>query len=209
MMTFDCIEIAVELPVLKPVDDLMGEINRMVSELLTKVQHIVAGGMLTALLMGTMPVVSANAYLFTGNKPEVIIDNSGAFPIAYDVATYYFHHERLSGDIERLSALRDGWDGSCAKAPSKEALKQMSSIVDVLDEQVLAHCAVFPESESGLYLQGRFSNGRLSIYLNGDTMTYLVKNKDNRIAKSSVEVLPATIKDLQTNIFSLLLDENA
>lgn len=209
MMTFDCIEITEELPDLKPVDDLMGEIKRMVSELLLRVQHTVAGGMLTVLLMGTMPMVSANAYLFTENKPEIIIDNSGVVPVAHDVATFYFHHERLTADIERLSVLKDGWDGNGAKAPSKEALKQMSSIVDMLDEQVLSFCAIFPENESGLYLQGRFPNGRLSVYLDGNLMTYLLKNKGNRISKSAVVVQPAAIKDLQINIVSLLLDENA
>ncbi len=110
--------------------------------------------------------------------------------------------------MERLSSLRDGWDGCSAKAPSCDALEQAASIIESFDEKTLAYCAVFPGNDSGLYLQGRFPNGRLSVYLDGEAMTYIIKNKENRISRSLVKVDTNTIEDLQAYIDSLM-DENA
>lgn len=207
MMTFDYIEIVEEQPASIPVGDLMNEINRLIGELLSKAQHIVAGGMLTVLLVGTMPQVAASTYQAANIKPEVIVDNSGTTPVVYDAASFYFHHERLYDSINKLMALTDGWDGGCAKAPSKEALKGAEAIVDAFDEKVLAHCAIFPSNDSGVFLQGRFPNGRLSLYLNIGKMTYMLKSKDDRERRSSIAVDKNNIQELQTNIISLLLNE--
>ena len=208
-MTFENIEIVEEQSILKPVGDVMNEINRMISDLLSKTQHLVTGAMLTALLVGTIPQAAANSYQTISNKIEIIIDNSGKQFVAYDTASFYFHHARLFADIDRLSVLRDGWDGNFAKAPSRNALDQVSMIVKLFDEDVLAYCAIFPENNSGLYLQGRFPNGRLAVYLDGDKMTYVLKNRDHKISKSSVEIVINSIKELHTAIITLLLDENA
>lgn len=208
-MTFDCLEIEDNLNTLEPISNVMEEIKRMIHDLLQKLQHLVTGGMLTVLLVGTMPQVAASTYQVLDNKPQVVIDNSGAVPVAHDAASFYYHHERLFDSIDRLRALSDGWDGGCAKAPSIEALNMVGTIVEYFDEKVLSHCALFPSNDSGLFLQGRFSKGRLSLYLNADKMTYILKNKDGRFSQSSIGVDKNSIEELQTMIFSLLLDENA
>lgn len=207
-MTFDSMVLDEGQTAPKPADDLMSEISQAISELLLKIQPSVAGGMLTALLMGTVPHVVANSYQTINNKAEIIIDNSGKQLVVHDVASFYFHHDRLHSDMERLSSLRDGWDGCSAKAPSCDALEQAASIIEFFDEKTLAYCAVFPGNDSGLYLQGRFPNGRLSVYLDGEAMTYIIKNKENRISRSLVKVDNNTIEDLQAYIDSLM-DENA
>lgn len=203
-MTFDSMVLDEGQNTLKPADDLMCEISQSISDLLLKIQPSVAGGMLAALLMGTVPHVVANSYQTINNKAEIIIDNSGKQLVVHDVASFYFHHERLYSDIERLSSLRDGWDGCNAKAPSSDALEQVTSIIEVFAEKTLAYCAVFPGNNSGLYLQGRFPHGRLSVYLDGETMSYILKNKERRVSQSHVKVEAITIKDLQACIDSLL-----
>ena len=52
--------------------------------------------------------------------------------------------ERLYKQINKLSALKDGWFGGSGLAPNSNAIDNCKKIIDSLSEDILEHCAVFP-----------------------------------------------------------------
>ena len=107
--------------------------------------------------------------------------------------------------IEQLGKLRDGWDGNGALAPSPEALVSIGFIIKSLKKSVLMHCVLFPANDGGVYLQGRFRNGKLSVYVQKDQMTYVVKTPTQKETAENVLVNrenTARLSDIVSGLFA-------
>ena len=109
-------------------------------------------------------------------------------------------HTRLSQRISSLRQLEAGWDGQAALAPSEKALQQVAIIVDAFPEDILSSCAIFPSNDSSVYLQGRFPNGRLAAYFDGDSMTYVLKSPQKLLEKKNMAVQDENVKQLAQSI---------
>jgi hypothetical protein len=107
---------------------------------------------------------------------------------------------RLSQRIASLRQLKAGWDGQAALAPSPKALQQVAMVVSSMPEDILSSCAIFPSNDSCVYLQGRFPNGRLAAYFNGETMTYILKSPQEQMEKKNVAVENESVKQLAQSI---------
>ena len=109
-------------------------------------------------------------------------------------------HARLSDKIDELRRLPYGWDGQSALPPSKEALRQAAEVIDSMPEELLRYCAIFPANDSNVYLQGKFPAGRLTAYLNGNDMTYILKSNGMTVKSEKTAIDTATIRHLAENI---------
>lgn len=109
-------------------------------------------------------------------------------------------HLRLSRRIHELGMLVTGWDGQTALAPSVEALSQAAVIINHLPENILRYCAIFPTNDANVYFQGKFPAGRLTIYLNGHNMVYILKSHNQPIASNSTTVAASAIHELASTI---------
>lgn len=170
------------------VRDAIGEIRQMAIDALTHVKRYVAGGTLVALLMWGSYQQSVGTVTSIDKAPqEVVIDNGMQQPEVRSTA-YYYQYDRFAQKIDQLGQLRDGWDGNGAQAPSHVALKSVGLIVNSLPKSVLMRCALFPANDAGVYLQGRFQGGKLSVYVQNTQMTYIVKTAERREAMKDVAV---------------------
>ena len=118
---------------------------------------------------------------------EVIIDNGLQQPKVRS-AVYYYQYDRFAQKIDQLGRLHDGWDGNGALSPSSISLESVGIIVNSLPKSVLMHCALFPANDAGVYLQGRFLEGKLSVYVQKTQMTYIAKTSERREAMKDVAV---------------------
>lgn len=109
-------------------------------------------------------------------------------------------HVRLSDKIEELRHLSYGWDGMSALPPSSEALGQAMEMIDSMPEELLRYCALFPANDSNVYLQGKFPAGRLTAYLDGKTITYILKSNGTTLESLSTTVDGAAIRHLSEKI---------
>lgn len=75
-----------------------------------------------------------------------------------------------------------------ALAPSPVSLESIGIIVNSLPKSVLMHCALFPANDAGVYLQGRFQEGKLSVYVQKTQMTYIAKTAERREAMKNIAV---------------------
>lgn len=111
-----------------------------------------------------------------------------------------FERQRLNSRIDELSRLVTGWDGLTAQTPTEKALSQASMLVDNLPENILRYCAIFPSNDASVYFQGKFPEGRLTAYLNGETMTYVLKAHHEIVDTKKTEVAVPVIQDLASAI---------
>ena len=74
-----------------------------------------------------------------------------------------------------------GWDGLVTDSPSQKALNQATAVIDALPESILHYCAIFPSNDTNIYFQGKFPCGRLTAYLDGEIMTYIIKSHNETI----------------------------
>ncbi len=176
-MTTDILEIPNDQMVTEPMDVLQDEFYGMVHNVLNGSKKLVATFFLYGFLMAPTQAVNASVVVRDSSPVEILVDNRAGQLSLCDVDVCFKHHLRLNGDVDRLSAIKDGWDGMFAKAPSSEALDAARYIISVMDEEVLSHCAVFPSNDGGVYLQGRYAAGRMSIFLDGKTMTVSLRNR--------------------------------
>lgn len=109
--------------------------------------------------------------------------------------------ERLYKQINKLSALKDGWFGGSGLAPNSNAIDNCKKIIDSLSEDILEHCAVFPCQDSNISFQGKFSDScRLIVAVQSDRMTYVVKNKKQKSSQEKIPVNEENIKVLEEQI---------
>ena len=169
------------------VRDAISEIRQMAIDALTYVKRYVAGGTLVALLMWGSYQQSAGSVALIDTPLEVVVDNGLQQPEVLSTA-YYYQYDRFAQKIVQLGQLHDGWDGNGALAPSPESLENIGIIVKALPKSVLMQCALFPANDAGVYLQGRFQEGKLSVYVQKNQMTYIAKAGERRDAKENVPV---------------------
>lgn len=170
------------------VRDAISEIRQMAIDALTYVKRYVAGGTLVALLMWGSYQQSAGSVALIDKAPlEIVVDNGLQQPEVLSTA-YYYQYDRFAQKIVQLGQLHDGWDGNGALAPSPESLENIGIIVKALPKSVLMQCALFPANDAGVYLQGRFQEGKLSVYVQKNQMTYIAKAGERRDAKENVPV---------------------
>lgn len=170
------------------VSDAISEIRQMAIDALTYVKRYVAGGTLVALLMWGSYQQSVGTVAWIDKAPqEVVIDNGLQQPEVRST-TYYYQYDRFAQKIGQLSQLHDGWDGNGALAPSRVSLENVGIIINSLSKSVLMHCALFPANDAGVYLQGSFQGGKLSVYVQNNKMTYIAKTAERREAMTDVAV---------------------
>lgn len=109
-------------------------------------------------------------------------------------------HSRLLRRINDLGRLVTGWDGLAAEAPSQEALRQATIMIDYLPEDILSYCAIFPSNDSNVYFQAKLPAGRLTAYLDGKAMTYVLKSHGNMVESKKKEVDAIAISELASTI---------
>ena len=170
------------------VRDAISEIRQMAIDALTYVKRYVAGGTLVALLMWGSYQQSAGSVALIDKAPlEVVVDNGLQQPEVLSTA-YYYQYDRFAQKIVQLGQLHDGWDGNGALAPSPVSLESIGIIVNSLPKSVLMHCALFPANDAGVYLQGRFQEWKLSVYVHKTQMTYIAKTAERREAMKNIAV---------------------
>lgn len=108
--------------------------------------------------------------------------------------------QRLNSRISELRRLKTGWDGQTAQAPTEKALSQALMLVDNLPGNILRYCTIFPSNDACIYFQGKFPEGRLTAYLNGETMTYVLKAHQETIDTKKTEMAVPIIQDLASAI---------
>ena len=185
------------------VRDAISEIRQMAIDALTYVKRYVAGGTLVALLMWGSYQQSVGTVEWIDKAPqEVVIDNSLQQPEVRSTA-YYYQYDRFAQKIDQLGQLHDGWDGNGALAPSSLSLESVEIIVKSLPKSVLMHCALFPANDAGVYLQGRFQGGKLSVYVQKTQMTYIAKAAERREAMKDVAVNDESVARLSEMVSML------
>ena len=65
---------------------------------------------------------------------------------------------------------------------------------------MLRYCAIFPANDSNVYLQGKFPAGRLTAYLDGNNMTYILKSNGTTVKSEKTAIDTAVIRHLAENI---------
>ena len=187
------------------VRDAISEIRQMAIDALTYVKRFVAGGALAALLMlGSYQQTVGDSAWIDKAPQEIVIDNGLQQPEVFSTA-YFYQYDHFAQKIEQLGKLQDGWDGNGALAPSPEALVSVGLIVKSLEKSVLMHCALFPANDAGVYLQGRFQNGKLSVYVQKDQMTYIAKTPARKETAEKVLVNrenTARLSDIVSGLFA-------
>ena len=187
------------------VREAISEICQMAIDALTYIKRYVAGGTLVALLMWGSYQQSVGSVTWIDKAPqEVVIDNGSQQPEVLSTV-YYYLYDRFAQKIEQLAKLQDGWDGSGALAPSAVSLESVRLLVNLLPKSVLMHCALFPANDAGVYLQGRFWGGKMSVYVQGTQMTVIAKTAERRESMQNVainEKSVARFSEMVTKIFA-------
>jgi len=197
-MTFEDILIEQNTETKKTVQETLDEIKDMISSALSSVKKCIALGAITVSLMSM------------STAPEsLIIDNSATAvqieilqpqpSVKISIATISETQIRLEENLAQLQNLENGWDGYNALKPTSAAIKLAFMLISLLDEDVLRTCALFPSNDAGIYLQGKLAKGRLSIYVNGEVMAYIVKGEESKLAATS-KVTPTTINYLNQGL---------
>lgn len=170
------------------VKDALKEIRQMAIDAVNYVKRFVAGGTLMALLMLGSYQQTVGDYPWTDKAPqELVIDNGLQHPEVFSTA-YYYQYDHFARKIDQLGKLQNGWDGYGALAPSQASLKSARLIVNALPRSVLMHCALFPANDAGVYLQGKFQDGKFSVYVQNGQMAYIAKNTQRKEADREVVV---------------------
>lgn len=180
--------------------EILDEIKEMVSYALSVAKRYLAGATLVSTLMSLSQDNVPNCIIIDETLPSIEITVPVAATISkVDVVEEGESRMRLRKQIEQLSTLEDGWDNEAAKKPTRLALRNASLLLAGLDDSVLPGCAFFPSNDAGIYLQGRLTKGKLTVFLNDDAMAYIVKGKSNKLT-ASVSINRGTIEYLNLGL---------
>ena len=191
-----------ELPSL---DDILASIRQMIMDSF-RIGKKTTGAMLVTLMLGSMPVSAHASVAMTSIPSEIVVDNQGSNPVFTGVEEAYPQHYRISLRIEELTCLEEGWDQAGGMKPDVEALKNAGKFADLLSEEVLKHCSLFPAADSGVYLQGSFKRGSMIVSFTKNSLTYVLKGDNiDRRAASAVPLVKETVKLFDNLIIANLL----
>lgn len=167
------------------VGDVLDDIKDMISRALESAKRFLAGGVMATMM--TLSIGDAVSSYTTETPSEQIAITMPVKGTTGSVDLAYFSESRqnVMKMIDGLSLLKAGWDGEMAKQPSSIALKHARFIVDEIDDDALVACGVFASNDAGVYLQSRLKNGKLTVFLNDDGMTYVVKGSSGKLTAST------------------------
>lgn len=186
-MTFA--DISIEKVVDTPVSTqtTLNEIKDMLSRTLSSARTVLASGAVVMSLMSLS--LTPDSVIYDNMTPAVQVKFPPMRVIAHYGISLYVPTDaqrRIEDNINNLRSLQDGWDGEAALKPSQEALFQANLLTSLLDDKILTCCTLFPSNDSGVFLQGRLRQGRISVYMNGKEMAYVVKGRDGSKLSATV-----------------------
>lgn len=183
-MTFDDILIEQDTEVKTSVRQALDEIKDMISCALSSVRKCLALGAFTLSLMSLSTAPESLIIENSGTTVQIEIHHPQP-SVELSIASISDTQIRLEQNLNQLRNLEDGWDGYTASRPKNAAIKQASMLISLLDENVLSSCALFPSNDAGIYLQGKLANGRLTIFVDGEVMAYMVKGKESKLTATA------------------------
>ena len=197
-MTFDDILIEQDTEMKISARQVLDEIKDMISCALSTVKKCLALGTITLSLMSLS--TAPESLIIENSETTVQLDINQPQPsIDLSIASISAAQIRLEKELGQLCDLETGWDDSTASKPKPAAIKQASMLISQLDDNVLSSCTLFPSNDSGIYLQGKLTNGKLSIFMDGEVMAYIVKGKDSKLS-STAKVNADTINYLNQGL---------
>lgn len=165
---------------MKPSAQVLDEIKDLCRSVLDSTKNILISSTILSLITLN---ISSDSLIIDNQTPTLPIISQTKVTLA--LAEISETKSKLNEVLNELRILKDGWDGQNALKPKKSAIDQAQYLVDSLDDKVLAKCYLFPSNDAGIFLQGKFPKGNLSVYLNGEVMTYVVKgNYEGRMSAS-------------------------
>ena len=183
-MTFDDILIEQDTEMKISVQQALDEIKDMISCALSSVKKCLALGAITLSLMSLSTAPESLIIENCGTTVQLDIHHPQP-SIDFSIASISATQIRLEENLKQLCNLENGWDGYTALKPKSTAIKQASMLISMLEENVLSSCALFPSNDAGIYLQGKLANGRLTIFVDGEAMAYMVKGKDSKLTATT------------------------
>lgn len=180
-MTFNDILIEQDTEIKISVCRVLDEIKDMISCALSSVRRCVVSStiILPLMYLSTAP----ESLIIEDSETTVQLDVFQPRPtVELSIASNSDTQNRLEGNLQQLRELENGWDGYSALKPKNEAIKQVAMLIAHLDESVLSSCALFPSNDAGVYIQGKLAKGRLTIFVDGEVMAYMVKGKDSQLS---------------------------
>lgn len=179
--------------------DILENFKNTVNDAIILVKKFLAAGSLITIL--AMPLGESNAHIImdTPESIEFVIPTINKIKYSIKEASTSVYQNKLSLRLNYLSTLKDGWDNECAKAPSISAIRSASFLISQLDDVILSKCSIFPSNDSGLYIQGKFTKGKVTIFTNNGDMTYVAKGALGKIS-ASVPVNEATVDYLNQGL---------
>jgi hypothetical protein len=191
--------------VLPSLDDVLNDIK----ETITAAVRVLKKGvsvLLISLMLGSMPMNAQASLSMTKNQYEIMVDNKSNNPIIVGAEEACPNHFRIHKRIVELRGLEENWDGYGALKLSDNALSLTGSFADMLSEEVLGHCSVFPAANSDVYLQGRFAKGSLIATFSGGNLTYVLKGETiEKYSATRVPLYTETVQKLNEVIVGNLL----
>lgn len=179
---------------------VLDEIKNMLHCALSSSQKWLASG---AVIMSLMSLsASPESFVANVDTPQVDITLSSPQPIenpTISIASQSANQIKLAQKLNQLQALEKGWDGMNALKPHNKAIRQASMLISQLNDEILRFCTLFPSNDAGIYLQGKLPKGRLSIFMNGEVMAYIVKGASSKLS-AIVDTNPTTINYLNQGI---------
>jgi len=172
---------------LPSLDDVLNDIKETAAAAMRYLKKGVSG-ILVALMLGSMPINAQASFPMTNQSYEIVVDNKNNDPIISGISEACPNHYKIQQRILELKSLKDNWDGYGAMTISEDALSMTGSFAEVLSEEVLGHCSVFPAANSDVYLQGKFPKGSLIVTFSNERMTYVLKGEN--IDKHSANKVP-------------------
>lgn len=173
--------------------DVLEDIKDMISRAFATAKRYLAGGVLATMMTLSISDVVLSYIKEEPNEPIAITmpvkETAGSVELAYLSES----RQKAMRMIDGLSYLEDGWDGEVAKQPSLIAMKYMRFLIDELDDMALTTCGVFASNDAGVYLQSRLANGKMTVFMNDDGMTYVVKGTSGKLTASA----PVTKKTVE------------
>jgi len=115
-------------------------------------------------------------------------------------------YDRLKGRLELFRTLEEGWDSGSAPAPFESTIASADVALSLLGGEILQNCSLFPANDGGIYLTGHFKNeSKFAVYFIDDSMTYIVKNTEDKTGGEDVTVTTESIKGLKSDICRICL----
>lgn len=167
----------------KSAKSVVGELTELCKEALGCTKQIVSKTVLVSML--TCLSIPSQSRIIDNQTPTIEFSIPQQAPIGLVFASTSDVKIQLTENLDNLRVLEDGWDGYNAQKPSKLAVKNASMLISLLDDSVLKSCSLFPSNDAGIYLQGKLSKARLTIFLNDNTLAYLVKGDGCKLSGSS------------------------